>query len=212
MPQETKILKHASVFISLILAGLYALGITLHQGFLSNLGLEETQFPLSVDRTFFQGFMAATQMGAKGFLYLIGSAGAVLISAEIGVFVSSWINNTDIQKRLNEIFGNNSTSQEVNSFTEFSLKALSYSILAFVMYALMLFALSFSYKSGVELSNKFKKNALKNEYIEKTIKFHKDPNVIKGYSIICNDKQCAYLVNGNALVLNNRDIQWVKSE
>lgn len=213
--QEINMLRYSSVFISLILAGLYALGLTFQVGFMREIGLEETQFVLSVDRIFFQGFVSAAQMGSKGFLYLIGSAASVVIIADLGVLALDWINKTDLRQKLQKIFkksNKDSILQAKNSFADFALKAFSYSVVAFILYFILLFALTLSDKSGMEWALKFKENARSNKYIVKSIKLHNDTESMKGYSIICNNLQCAYLVNGSAIVLNNRDIEWVKSE
>lgn len=210
--QEINMLKHASVFISLILAGLYALGLTFHQGFLRELGLQETQFALSVDRTFFEGFMAAAQMGVKGILYLIGSAAGVLIIAELGVLALDWINKTDLKQKLFKKPNKTSTSQEQNSFADFSLKAFSYILVALILCSFLLLVLILSDKSGMEWALKFKENAMSDKYKVNSIKLYKDKESMKGYLIICNNLQCAYLVNGSTIVFNNRDIEWVKSE
>lgn len=67
-------LSHASVLISILLAILYAFGLVLHQGYLLEMGLEETRFELSLHRTFFQGFVAMADWGVKSFGALLGIA------------------------------------------------------------------------------------------------------------------------------------------
>lgn len=84
-------LKHASVVISFTLAVLYALGLTLHQGFLSELGIEETQFTQTPDRVFFQGFVAYARFSAEAFKFQFAAAltlcGLSILMLILGKFI-----------------------------------------------------------------------------------------------------------------------------
>lgn len=72
-------------------ACLYSYGLTYHQGYLSAWGLEEGLFPLSVDRTVFQGFVAASHLGAVTLLPLLAAALVLLLAALLGAWgLSGW--------------------------------------------------------------------------------------------------------------------------
>jgi hypothetical protein len=200
-------LKHASILISLALAGLYALGLTFHQGFLRELGIEETQFILALDRVFFQGFVSTMNMGSKGLVYLFLSAGGVVLVAEVGVLVGSWINRTDLYSKVRSIFvsQNNKQSSE-SSFGNFSAKAFAYLGLALFLFMLLLAALLLSDRSGGEYAKRFIANTTNGVLHKKLIELKSNEKSYKGYSIICSTLQCAYYIEGKAVVLNNRDI------
>lgn len=67
------------------------LGITQHQGYLAELGLQETQFPLSPDRVFFQGFLSLAQMNAEAVNYqAIAAAVCATLSVLLFMF-GGWL-------------------------------------------------------------------------------------------------------------------------
>jgi hypothetical protein len=199
-------LKHASVIISLLLAGLYALGLTFQQGYLRELGLEETQFALSIDRTFFQGFVSAIDMGSKGLGYLFLSAAGIVLIAELGVFIGDWINRTDIYLKIKSAFMGNNSQVAESAFGKLSVKLFAYIGLAIVLYVLLLVALIMSGRSGEEYAKSFIKRTSKGVLHKQSIMLKSEEKPIVGYSIICSTLQCAYYVEGRTMVLNHRDI------
>jgi hypothetical protein len=203
-------LKHASIIISLSLAGLYALGITFHQGFLRELGVEETQFVLTVDRVFFQGFISSMDMGIKGLFYLFMSAAGVVLVSEVGRSLGGWIYKTDLYSLLEGIFESQQGSQHSdNTFVNFAFKIFAYICLAILMCVLLLAALTMSDKSGEEYAKKYIANASKGLLHKKLIELKGEDIVYEGYSIICSPQQCAYFVDSKSVVLNNRDVSKV---
>lgn len=117
-------LKHASVIITLVTATLYMLGLVFYQAYLFELNIEETQFPLTVDRILFLGFASATSMGVKAIGYLYLTALGVLIVAMVGDIFLKLIRNHKIAKKL---IGLSPVSEEIKEepgFLEFSLSIL----------------------------------------------------------------------------------------
>jgi len=92
--------KQASVIITLVTATLYTLGLTFYQGYLFELGVEETLFPLTVDRTLFQGFVSITTMGAKALAYLYLTALSVTIVAMVGSAFSQQIKTHKVARKF----------------------------------------------------------------------------------------------------------------
>lgn len=199
-------LKHASVIISLLLAGLYALGLTFQQGYLRELGIEETQFTLSIDRIFFQGFASAVDMGSKGLGYLFLSAAGIVLVAELGVFIGDWINRTDVYLKIKSAFMDNNSQVSESAFGKLSVKLFAYISLAVFLYALLLAALLMSDRSGVEYAKSFIQRASKGILHKQSIMLKNEEKPIEGFSIICSTLQCAYYVEGRTMVLNHRDI------
>lgn len=72
-------LKHASVYLTLIAAILYTLGLNYYQGFLSVFGLEESMFPLTFDQTIFTGYLSMVQLRGKPILWLLIASEVALI-------------------------------------------------------------------------------------------------------------------------------------
>lgn len=75
--------------LALATACLYAYGLSYHRGYLSAWGLEEGLFPLSFDRTVFQGFVASSELGAVTLLPLLVVALMLLLAALLGAWLAS---------------------------------------------------------------------------------------------------------------------------
>ncbi len=90
-------LKHASIVISILLASLYSIGLTFHQGYLRTLGIEETQFQLSLDGLFFQGFFATTDLSTGAIVWLVMAASGVVIVANLGMLMIEVINKLNLK-------------------------------------------------------------------------------------------------------------------
>ncbi|GAB5391150.1 MAG: hypothetical protein Altm1KO_06680 [Alteromonas macleodii] len=81
-------LKHASIIISLVLASFYGLGLSYHMSYLYELGIEESQFQLTLDRIFFQGFMSTMEFSSKGVIWFLLASLSIAGIASIAVEVS----------------------------------------------------------------------------------------------------------------------------
>ena len=206
-------LKHASVFISLTLAGLYIFGLTFQQGFLGEMGLDETQFQLSPDRIFFQGFLAAARMGTKNLVYLFFSAFSIVFIAEFTILASNWINKTSLNDKFSKFMSKDNQPRKEGSFSEFSHKAFAYVCLASILYLLLILSIITSSSSGKEFATTVKSKIDNGDYTKKEIMLYNEEKALEGFTIICSDTQCGYwLSSGSSIVLNNRAIKWIKSK
>ena len=204
-------LKYGSLVISITLAVLYCLGISFYQGFIGSFGIDETQFQLSVDRLFFQGFVALADMSTSGFIWLVAAASGVVIVAQLVTLAAVFISRYDFSRILplwlTESQGN---KPEDHPFVEFSLKMFSYVILMFVSFLAILLVLIASDKSGKSYAEKYKEAAASHPKLIVTIQTKGEQ--YKGRSITCSETQCAYWLKDHSIVLNKRDIKIVSSK
>ncbi len=86
-----------------------------------------------------------------------------------------------------------------------------YIIVLFGIYLGSLLVLIASNKSGTSHAEKFIERTKEGLVKINTILFKAITEEYMGYSVICNDFQCAYFANGNSTVINNRDVLMVTS-
>jgi len=203
-------LKHASIIITLTTAILYTLGLTFYQGYLFELGVEETQFPLTVDRTLFQGFISITTMGAKAIVYLYLTALCVTIVAMVGNIFLEQIKTHMVAKKIAGLFSSTSEETEIKEgFMSFSLKVAENASYLILFFFFGLVVLVLCEKAGQEAAIEFKQRCERGEIYPVSISLKNSEEVFAGYSIVCSNWQCVYLVNGTAIVLNKSDIRKV---
>ena len=164
-------LKHAPVAISIILAALYALGLSFHQGYLRTLGIEETQFQLSIDRIFFQGFFATADLGTGAIIWLIMAASGVVIVANLGVLFIEIINKLELKTYIPTWLFSKDENNLNHPFTEFSLKIFLYVVVLFGIYIGSLLVLIASDNSGTAHAEKFIENTKEGKVTRKKIIF-----------------------------------------
>lgn len=233
-------LNHAPVIISISLAVLYAFGLAQHQGFLMELGLEETQFELPLHRTFFQGFVVLADWGVKGFGVLIGIAlaGPMVVGwGKFAHFISGRIKEY-LQRRQRRSEparpagsrsrksasktstpSNNSDSEkdeeenqpQLKQWQTWALNAFHYIMLALGLFVIAIGALRFAAITGSEAAARIKANAGSGVLQLKEVKIKNRPNCLYGYSVVCSSSVCGYWVDSNAIVVPTSDIEWVRS-
>ncbi|MEM5497650.1 hypothetical protein WNY77_09625 [Paraglaciecola mesophila] len=203
--------KYAPVFISLSLAGLYALGLAFHTSYLYELGIEESQFSLSIDRLFFQGFLALMDFSSKGILWLTLSAFFIAILASLGVEAMKSLQILPAEPKYQKEHKKpeNWLHARIISFA----KTISYtSAMGLTIFVLCLIILIASGNSGEASAKKRIQKFVDGEIKTVEIKRKNIKKTIVGNPVICSESQCAYWTNIGSLVLNKSDIEWVKTK
>lgn len=203
--------KYASVGITIFTAALYVLGLTFYQGFLNELGIEESLFPMPIDRTLFYGFVASANMSSKAAMWFFLAAEGTVLFALIGSFVGKILKRNKFFTTSSVSEGDEKNDVENSSFYNFSKKMFTISILflfGFIGIFLILFA---SGKAGREVAVKFKQSIENSLIIPVSINFKKSAQVIKAFPIVCNEYQCSYYTKtGKTLVFNLDDIESIE--
>jgi len=204
-------LKHASVVISIILAALYSIGLSFHQGYLRTLGIEETQFQLSIDRLFFQGFFATADLSTGAVVWLVMAASGVVIVVNVGVLLIEIVNKLEVKKYIpSQLFSKNENNTN-HPFFEFYFRMFLYIIVLFGVYLGILLVLIASDNSGTSYAEKFIERTENGDVKMKIVQFKNNSDDYTGFSVICNDTQCSYFKGGQSTVINNRDVLMVTS-
>jgi len=202
--------KHASILVSIVLACFYVIGLVSYRSFLGEFGLNDTQFPLTVDRVFFHGFLSLSFMTLKSAIYLALAAACVMLIAGLVSLVFSIAEKKKIDLNFLRLLKNNNADKR-GSLYRFSKNIFLYFSIALVAYSLMLFSITITSAAGVDLADSFIANTAKDDYKKQAIKLKGNDETLGGYVIVCSLSQCAYYVGDGSLVVNNADVEWVKS-
>ncbi len=202
--------QHASIIISHVLASCYGLGVSYHMSYLYELGIEESQFQLTLDRIFFQGFMSTMEFSSKGVIWFLLASLSIAGIASIAVEVSKAVRKkpslfSAFLKRIQKKHTTKSTG-----FVALSETMVGISFCGFALFMLVLLVLLASGNSGEAYAKKLKQNFVSGKVKKVQIKLKSQEDIISGNAVICNDTQCAYWTLSGSLILNKRDVQWVK--
>jgi len=217
------VLNHASVVISLVLASFYGLGLMYHLSFLAAFGIEETQFPLSIDRIFYQGFFAFAELTAPNIMFVVLCASGVLTTAYMAIL------NVEIAKRVNvgksllarmqHVLSTGDEKVELPAslvgFTQFSTKVFWYVSAGVLAYLSVLLVLIAAEHAGKANAQRYKDRIKNNEISMDSLLVEVSKGELKpyeGYSIVCNASQCAYFDGVKSSVFNNSAVKSLSSK
>ena len=182
-----KLVKNPSILISLISASLYLLGISFYQGYAKVLNFSDTQFPLTVDKTLFQGFISVANLWSKTTLWLIIIAESILVLSLLLKYISKRIKTYSLNR---ESLLKTQNNYEKDSFVNFSLIMLHYSLMILIIFFSLMFILKSSENAGTATGKNFLKISIDGRIKPIEIIF-KDGKVYKGcIPIVCNQHEC----------------------
>lgn len=210
-------IKYVSIIITTLTAALYTLGFTFYQSYLLELGVEESLFPMTIDRTIFHGFVASTTMSAKGILWFLLAAEGVVLIATLGGFIIKLAKKKCIFKnaQTNTDASGQSCQGDVKqeeSFLNFSYKMLVIASITVFSYLGIILVLIASGQSGKEAALRFKEKAKNNIISAVNISLKNDEKIIKVYPIVCNQNQCSFYDGSRTFVLSLNEIQKIETE
>lgn len=204
-------IKHLSLILALLTSCLYVYGLTFHQGFLRYWGLEETMFPLSVERTLFQGFVASSYFATKTVFPLFAFTVVFFILMVLFSLMEKVIQNKRGFEKIAKIFSSN--KQSYNGVPERIVSAgnmvafMYWVVAAFVVMLLMILVADY-----------FGRESAQNRYLQfiedgPFVEFmHKEEGKIDASPIVCSATHCAYFSNQKILVYPLSDIKKIASK
>lgn len=199
--------------LPIVTAGLYLLGLTYHQGFLEGFGIEETLFPLSVDRTLFQGFVAFMTLGATPFAYSLVAAMAIAITAVLAAAISS---NQRIRNWGHWLVTKFQQPSRAEPLSERAPKWIDkagalaiYLVIAFLIYLALLIVALAATKSGKEQASHFIEKSAKSKDGFVTLHFPNGAASVTGKPIFCSASHCAYWLGAEAVLYKNESVERV---
>jgi hypothetical protein len=219
--KKESFLTHASVFIGLILSGLYTTGLLHHTEYLRHLGIEQTQFQLPIERIFFQGFFFLADVMSKSVLHLIIAAISIYLFTLLGVALIDYLKKQDYTQKLSNFLNSRFAKQEDISstpFQELAERMVPITYVIFLGYVLILIILVLSESTGRKHAKNFIEKIQNNQIEQHEILLKGETDPITGYPVICSDTQCAfYFYNknrkaGESKIFNKRDIRYQQSK
>ena len=197
--------------LPIVTAGLYLLGLTYHQGFLAGFGIEETLFPLSIDRTLFQGFVALITFGAKPLVYSLVATLAIFFMAVLAAVISS---NQRVRRwgrllvsRLHQPSGRESLPESATQWVDKAGTAVVYVAIIFFIFLALLVVAVVAEKSGKEQALHFIESAAKSKEGFVTLDFPDNIASVRGKPIFCSATHCAYWLGKEAVLYRNESIE-----
>lgn len=196
-------LKHASIIITLSTAVLYVLGLSYYQAYLKFLGVDETQFPLQIDRVLFQGFVSSVNMGASGLVWFYLTSLGVVIITLLGLVIFKFIKEHKLITLIKKWFSPDKPNpKDKNNFIEFAIKIFEYAAGILIVFFLTLLVIIASSNVGEEAAKNMINQCNSGQLKKHNIIIPDDSKSVTGCSIVCNSEQCAYLVTDKTLIIN----------
>jgi hypothetical protein len=195
-------------------ASLYVLGVCFYQGFMRTVGLDETQFPLTVDRTLFHGFFALLDLSAAQIGYFVLASEIIALVAFAIVLLSTstrvrgaagaWFTKKPGQEKKSESV---EPPQKIAEFASFSGQMLLFS--AIVLFAILgiLLAGIFADKSGQATANNFLKKVEEGKQPAVEVFLSGQDQPIKAYTILCSSTHCAFLANQKTVAYRHEKVE-----
>ncbi|WP_263770053.1 hypothetical protein [Propionivibrio soli] len=204
--------KQSSLSLGTILTGLpvataalYVLGISFYQGFVGAWGLEESLFPIAVDRTLFYGFFALMDRSAVQLVYFVFATEAIALVALAIVVLST---SARIRNYFDNKFKASPPKEEEREikppkaiawFWQWTTYTFFFSIAVLLIVLGFLFAASLADRSGRETAAFMLKRieAGRRSPIDLYLTGHAEP--IKAHSILCSGTHCAFLIGKQSI-------------
>lgn len=195
-------------------AALYVLGLSFFQGFTQDLGLDETQFPITVDRTLFYGFFAVLDLGVE-------QIAPFLFAAEVIAFVAGGVLYISASHRFQEVVErmhnwgvkrqssdkSDKSPEEISAFANFSLKMFLFAVIVFFVILGILLAGSLANNSGRAVAQKLLTNIEEGRQLQVELHIVGQAEPILSYPIICSSVHCAFLINHKTVVYSHEKIE-----
>lgn len=197
--------------LPVLTAGLYLFGMTYHQGYLSEYGLNDTMFPLAGDRSLFTGFFSFLTVSLPALFYAVFATVFLTIALVIALVLSSLLRVRACWSRVRRwLSKQNSLPAESNKAAADLLDKSTalYVYLAALLALFILFVVMsvLSAKSGKELAKKEIGEFANNTLMSTLVTDKQGVEVLRGYTVICSDKFCAFWTGKQAVIVPTDDI------
>lgn len=197
--------------LPVLTAGLYLFGMTYHQGYLGSYGLNDTMFPLASDKSLFTGFFSFLTVSLPALFYAVFATVFLVIALVIAMVLSSSPRVRAFWTRiLRWVPKQESSRTDANKAATGLLDksaALHGYLAALIVLFILLIAMSLlSAKSGEELAKKEMSEFAKNAAMVTHVMGKDGVEILRGYTIICSDKFCAFWSGKQTVVVLADDI------
>lgn len=195
-------------------ASLYLLGVCFYQGFTRTLGLEESQFPLTVDRTLFDGFFALLHLSAPQIGYFVLAAEIIAFVALAVVILSTSVR---VRRFSETLFTRRSNTkrqaespeppQKIAEFAEFAVQMFLFAVVVVLVIFGILISGIFADKSGQAIANNFLKKVEDGKQPSVDVFIVGQDKPIKAHTILCGSTHCAFIVDKKTITYRHEQIK-----
>lgn len=209
-------LQTALTVLPVVSAGLYLLGAMYYQGYLDGFGLEDSLFPLAIEKALLSGFVAFISFGLVPMLYSIIAILVLLFTVLVAAVLSStprvkyW--QAKIVAKLSSRNSKSESSPTMNHFIDKGASIYGYIVGAFILTFSLLIVALLSMKSGQKQAQNeidaFKDN--KGNLV--TLYTGSLPTPTRAKQIICSTSHCAFWLGGEAIILRHENIEKIVTQ
>lgn len=178
------------------------------------MGVEETLFPLTVDRTLFHGFFALLDLSAPQIGYFVLAAEIIAVVAFAIVILSTSIRVRNFAEALFTRRSRNNAPvtplEPPPQIAEFAnLSAQMFVFAAFVLFVILGIFLAgiFADKSGQAIANNFLKKVEEGKLHPVDLYLVGQDQPIKAHPILCSSTHCAFLID-KKIITYRHELVW----
>jgi hypothetical protein len=192
-------------------AGLYLFGTSYSQGYLATFGIEDSMFPVAVDRLLISGFLAFITFSLMPIMYGVGAVAALIGALIFAAVISSFSRVQHWQSVAAAWFGRfhlrGKPIPAMNALIDKSESFWLYVLGIVFIYVWLLTVMFLSHRTGIAQARLEIDNfaAGKDSYISLTA--DQLPLPIKAKQIICGTTYCAFWLGNETVILKHEQIK-----
>lgn len=191
-------------------AGLYLLGLSYQQGYLTTFGINDMVFSLASDQALFTGFLSLVNLTFPAGFYAIIALGALVILVFIAAILSSTTRARSAVESIHSWLSHRKAKVTISPATgnlvDKSTTIYTYGAGFFAgVFLLFLITIS-SYKSGGELAMKEIANFQSGKSTRAEVFSSQVPQGYVGMLLLCGEKYCAFWSSTGTILLRHEAI------
>lgn len=205
----SRVIQTLLTVLPVLTAGLYLLGLTYHQGYLAEFGIDDSLFPLASDKALFTGFFSLVIVAFPAGVYALAAIVAFVVLVILAAILSSTERVQSIVNRIKD-WRNRRQHSKIPELTENLIDrgTVAYTYVGGIVIGLLLLVAiaAFSTKSGHEQATKEKAAfAAKQAPLTKlfTPQFQQPQ---EGKLVICGSTYCALWNGSSTFVVRHEGI------
>jgi hypothetical protein len=195
-------------------ASLYLLGESFYEGYLRELRIEETLFPLTVDEKLFYGVISFVELGISQVLNFILAteviAGVALVIVALSTS-SKWRSYLKLSSfkfsRRKSRTAQITPPRGLVKFADFSIKVFVFSVAILFIILGVVFAGYLSEKAGENNAKNYLKKIRQGKVNPVDLYLVGELLPSKAYPIMCSSTHCSFLIGNKAVIYRHDQIQ-----
>lgn len=190
------------------------MGTTYYQGYLDGFGLDDSLFPLAMDKSLFSGFIALANVGLMPGLYMVLAILALLCAIFFVELFFSLTNGSRwrfiIESKFSSPLKKESTTEETSELSQKVANFLSNSFKVFLIFLSLIMVAYLAGESGQEQAIKTIRSFKNQENNHITLHSPLFPKPTRMMQIVCGQSHCAFWNGNKSLVLRHEQIERIE--